>query len=434
MLAVRALLAVVLLLAATACGSDPKDKIAGERVAVLSPAAKLSPDGESAAPTIIPEAVVNTAWPQAMGLPDGTLGNMALAAKPHEKWRSSIGEGADKRTKLMARPVVADGVAYTLDAAANVRAFNLKDGAEKWAHSLAPDDVDEDQFGGGLAYDSGHVYASTGYGEVVALVARDGAVEWRANVRDVVRSAPMVYQGRVFVMTVMGQLYALNADNGQVLWTHSGISESSAILGSSAPVIAGDVVVAPYNSGELYAVRVQNGRTVWSQSLAGSGNRSAAPAMSDIKSSPAIDGERVYAISHGGRMAAIDLRTGNGVWDADVAGIDTPVLAGDSVFALADSNTLVVLDRASGSVKNVHELSKYEDDDSTESAVRWAGPVLAGGRLWVTSSIGDLIGFDAVTLKQEFSADIGGSISIPPVVAAETLLVLTDSGELVAYR
>lgn len=431
----RILLLLLVSLTLVACGSEPADKITGERVAVLSPAAKLAPDNVTDNENInIPDAMPNTAWPQAMGLPDASLGNLMLAKKPREAWQASIGDGASKRTKLMARPVVADGIVYTLDTAATVTALKLKNGDTSWSRPLAPDDIDEDQFGGGIAYDNATVYVTTGYGEVIALNAADGAQLWRVSVRDVVRSAPMVYQGRVFVMTVMGQLYALNASNGQVLWTHSGISESSAILGSSTPVIAGGVVVAAYNSGELYAVRVQNGRTVWSQSLAGAGNRSAAPAMSDIKSSPAIDGERVYAISHGGRMAAVDLRSGSSVWDADVAGIDTPILAGEVVFALAGSSTLVALDRATGRVLKVQELSKFEDDDSTNAALRWTGPVLAGGQLWVAASNGELVGFEASTLSESYRTDVGSGISLAPVVAAETLLVLTDNGTLVALR
>lgn len=434
MFLLRHLLLVVLIFTVAACGSEPKDKITGTRVAVLSPAAKLTPDAGEDSAAVVPDAVVNDAWPQAMGLQDAPLENSKIASKLHEKWRASIGAGAGKRTKLLSRPISANGFVFTLDTNATAKAISLKNGDVVWSQDLETENDDEDQFGGGLAYDDGHVYVTTGYGGVVALTADTGAIEWRASVRDVVRSAPMVYQGRVFVMTVTGQMYALNATSGQVLWTHSGISESSAILGNNTPVISGDVVIAPYNSGELYAVRVQNGRTVWSQSLAGSGSRGAAPAMSDIKSSPAIDAERVYAVSHSGRMAAIDLRSGNGVWDADVGGIDTPILAGNSVYVLADGNTLVALDKTTGRVRKVKELSKFEDDDSTNSAVRWTGPVLAGGLLWVAGSTGQLLAFDAATLDQKQTLEIGSRMSLPPIVVRETLLALTDSGDLVALR
>lgn len=434
MMRARLLVPFIAVLLLNACSDDPADKITGTRIAVLTPAAKLAPDSSADETITVPEAVANDAWPQAMGKPDGTLGNMVLDRKLDRKWSASVGEGGDGRTKLMARPVVAGGVVYTLDTAASARAFSLKDGEVLWTRDLAPEDTDEDQFGGGVAVDDGHVYATTGYGEVISIEAATGKVEWRSDVRDVVRSAPMVYQGRVFAMTVMGQLYALNATTGQVLWTHSGISESSAILGSSTPVITGDVVIAPYNSGELYAVRVQNGRTVWSQSLAGSQSRGAAPAMSDIKSSPAIDGDRVYAISHGGRMAAIDIRTGGGAWDADLAGIDTPILAGDVVYVLAESNTLVALDRADGRVKSVKELGKFEDDDSTEAALRWTGPVLGGGALWVANNMGQLVGIDPTNNSVVYDEHIGGSISLAPIVAQGTLLVLNDDGDLAAYR
>ncbi|MGE3769925.1 MAG: PQQ-binding-like beta-propeller repeat protein [Bdellovibrionales bacterium] len=431
----RLWLVLLLLIPMAACsGKGETDKITGERVPVLRPAAALKADTSMEGSTLsIGDTLANDAWPQSMGAADGSFGNLAFTKDPKEVWRASVG-GSSKRIKLLSRPIIGDGKVFVMDTEANAHAFSLKDGAQLWAHDLAPEDIDEQIFGGGLAYDKETLYATTAYGDVLALKAADGKVIWRTNVRDVMRGAPLVAGGRVYAMSVGGQLHALDVATGKELWIHSGISEASALLGASTPVLAGDVVIASYNSGEIYAVRAQNGRTMWTQSLTASRLRSGAPALSDIKASPAVVGDRAYSISYGGRMAAIDVRSGNAVWDADIGGVNSPVVAGDVVFVLADGSALATLERSSGRTARVVQLQRWADIDDEEGSLAWAGPVMGEGLLWLVNSEGELKGYEASSGTEAFSADLPGKTLLPPVLAQKTLVILTDDGTLVAYR
>ncbi len=44
---------------------------------------------------------------------------------------------------------------------------------------------------------------------------------------------------------------------------HTGLPEGADILGTPAPAVAGDTVVAAYSSGEIYALRIENGHPEW---------------------------------------------------------------------------------------------------------------------------------------------------------------------------
>ena len=59
-----------------------------------------------------------------------------------------------------------------------------------------------------------------------------------------IRSAPTVNGGRVFVITLENQVVALAANDGRKLWTYSGASTPTVILGGTAPAVDGGVVVA----------------------------------------------------------------------------------------------------------------------------------------------------------------------------------------------
>lgn len=404
-----------------ACSGDKKDEdtIAGDRIAVLKPAAALKADEASADTSL-------------------TLGDVpAFSKEPKEVWRSSIGSGSESRRRLISMPIVAGDTVYTLDTRADVRAFALADGNQKWQQDLAPDDSDDKIFGGGLTVADATLYVTTGFGELLALDAASGKVQWRVSVPDVVRTAPVVADDRVYVMTA-SHLYAFDAANGSQLWVHSGIAETSALLGAATPTVVGDVILAAYNSGELYAIRAQTGKTIWSQSLAASRARAGGLALSDINANPVVVDDKVYAISSGGRMAAIDMRTGQPVWDADVGGVNAPIVSGSAVFVLADGTALAVLDATNGRAVRVSQLPRYEDEEEKKGAIVWNGPVLAGDTLWLTNSGGQLVGYGAGDGNKVFTADLPGKTLLPPIFSPDgdksTLIVLTDDGQLVAYR
>lgn len=421
-----------------ACASDKNPPITGTRIPVLKQDDALKADASLAdTPMTLPDDYANTAWPQAMGLPDGNIGrgNLALSQKPERAWSSSIGDGSDDNSKLTARPIAAEEMVFTLDSNAGVRAFKIKNGDRVWSRDLRPNHYDEAQFGGGLAYSEGRIYATTGYGIVAALDAKTGKVIWRHDVRGTLRSAPMVANGRLFVAAADGQMHALSTVDGNELWVQAGISEPSTLIGTGVPALADDVVFVPSNAGELYAVRVQNGKVLWQQSLAGSRHAGGAlPTLSSIKGSPALDGDRVYAASNGGRMAAVDKRTGNAAWDIDLASADTPVIVADTIYVLSGQNTLVLVQRSSGRIRATYPLPRYADEENSKKPIYWSGPVIGNGIAWLVSSRGMLVGIDVKTGERTFKASLPDNAYLPPIIAQQTLLVVTEDGRLTAFR
>ena len=105
----------------------------------------------------------------------------------------------------------------------------------------------------------------------------------------------------------------------------------------------------------------------------------ALPAIADIRGLPVVDQGRVFAISHSGRMAAIDHRTGDSVWEADIGGIDTPIVAGDTVFIYGGDGQLMALSRDSGRMHVGQATAALADpSDKNSDRLYGSGPVLAG--------------------------------------------------------
>jgi len=416
--------------------ADPdKKRLPGERVSVLRLERDLKPDPALAATAVaLPRPVLNQDWPEAGGYSSHAMQHLALSGPLKKLWSVNLGEGASRYGRVLAQPVVSGGRLFGMDANDVVVALDAASGKRLWENDMKPETERDHTYGGGVAAAGDRLFVATGYGHVVALDAATGHEIWRHPGPAPLRGSPTVADGRVFVVTIENQLEALSADDGHRLWTHNGIPETAGLLGASSPAVDGDIVVVPYSSGEIFALKAENGRAVWSDSLAASRTLGALSALADIRGRPVIDRGRVFAVSHSGRMVAIDLRTGDRVWEQEIGGTHGAWVAGDYLYVLGNDTTLVCLQRQDGKVRWVRDLPRYEDAERKKDPIRWAGPILAGDRLVVIASNGEAYSVSPYTGRPLGRIEFPGGVFVDPLVANGTLYVLTDDADLIAMR
>lgn len=394
----------------------------------------LNAAGE-AGPVVLPPAYANALWPQPSGYPTGALQHTQAGGSLDVRWRESIGEGSDNDRRLNARPVIADGRVFVIDSTGEISAIDEATGETVWSTELsAPNRRDRIAFGGGLAFDGGRIYAHAGYNYFVALDASNGSEIWRTETFVPFHGAPTVVDGRVFVTSDDNELLAMETGAGTVLWTYQGIVETARIMTAPSPAVLGDIVVAPFASGELVALRVQNGSPVWSDSLTRTGNLNALSEINDVAGSPVIIDGTVYAMSHAGVLVAISLRSGERLWSQPAGGLHTPWVAGDFLFAVTSEAEVVCVNRHTGVIHWIRQLELFENPEKRRDRIAWSGPVLASGRVFVTSSAGEGVLINAYDGEISARVDLRDSVFIPPVIANETIYVLTDNGRLSALR
>jgi outer membrane protein assembly factor BamB len=322
---------------------------------------------------------------------------------------------------------------FTIDTDGDVSAFNLQDGSRVWTTDITPEDESNAVVTGAVSVYENRVFVTSGYAEVLALDASDGKILWRTPLTAPVRAAPTLSGERVFVTTVDNQLLALAADDGRKLWDHSGISETAGLIGGASAAVDGANVIAAYSSGELFALRADSGRVTWAENLAAVRRADAVSALA-VVARPVVDRGLVLAVSHSGRFAAVELRSGGRVWDREVASANMPWVAGDYVYILSTTGDLLCMTRRDGRIRWVQTLPRFEDPENEKEPITWTGPVLAGDRLILVGSSGDALSISPYTGQPLGRLDLGGKTLIGPVVADGTLLILSDDGTLAAYR
>jgi len=417
-------------------GESDKEILPGTRISVLALERELRPDlGAIDTVVRLPKPQDTETWPQAGGFSHHAMHHMVLADAPKRRWSEDIGAGTGKRNRVLAEPVVAEGIVFAMDAEADVTAFDAGSGDELWRSKTAPKDDDEGSFlGGGIAYDNGRILVTGGYAQVVALDAKTGKLLWRAPVEAPIRAAPTVNGGRVFAVTVENQVVALAASSGRQLWTYSGASTSTILMGTAAPAVDGGVVIAPFTNGEVVALRVDNGSALWTETVVAVRRTEAAASLPIISARPVIDRGRVYVVGHSGVIVAIDLRTGQRVWDAPVSGVYGPWIAGDFLYVITIDAEAVCIDVRTGRILWVTQLPRFEDEDDKEGRIVWAGPVIASDRVIVVGSNEQALSLSPYSGAVMGRLDLDSPATLPPVLANGTMYLLNDDGDLVAYR
>jgi outer membrane protein assembly factor BamB len=428
-------------LAASGCsifkkGSHPKTPVLGQRIPVLTNEAGVEVDpATQALPFSLPAPVENSGWTQSGGNATKSMGQLALGTSLNQAFVVQAGRGSSLTARLAATPIVANGRVYTIDTLGAVRAFDARTGAMIWA-SQTPDvrGNEASLYGGGIAYDNGRIFASNGLGYVAALDERTGGIVWKVRPGGPLRGSPSVGNGAIYVISQDSQIYSLKEDNGATNWSQAASLEIAGIFGSASPAVGQGTVVAGFSSGELNAYRYENGRQVWGDALQRTSIQTSVSSLSDIDADPVIDSGQVFAVGQGGRMIGTDLISGQRLWELNLAGIDTPWLAGDWLFVITDEAKVLCIYRQNGHIRWIAQLPQFHNPKSKKGVIEYSGPVLAGGRLIITASNGALIQLNPANGSFVRQTSVGAPVSLGPVVANSTLYIYDDQGKLHAYR
>lgn len=429
--------AMVALLAA--CG-EREVILTGERIAVrdsLDGVVGAAAPSAEARSISLPAMQSNADWGQRGQNARHAAPHAALGAAPQQLWTTKVGAGSSRKNRISAAPVVAGGRIFTMDAGSTVAATSAA-GTLLWQLDLTPGfDRDGGVSGGGLAAEGGRIYATTGYGEVVALDAATGGQLWRQRVDAPVQGAPAVSDGVVYVAGRDGAAWAINAADGKVAWQLTGTPGVQGYLGTAAPTVGDRAVFFPSGAGDLMAVLKQGGGVkLWTESVAGRRLGTAYAGSFDVTGDAALLGDTLYTGTAAGRTVAIDGSSGKRLWEAGEGALGPLAFAGGSLFLVNDQAELVRLQASNGAEVWKVAMPYFEAEKPRKHKAIYAhfGPVLAGGRLWVASSDGLLRGFSATDGSLVQQVEIPGGAATQPAVAGGVLYVVTNSGQLMAFR
>ena len=172
------------------------------------------------------------------------------------------------------------------------------------------------------AIDDDRIFIPLVDGTLLALNLDTGAQVWSRH-RPV--HGDLIVDNGILIATYEQLLIAFDAPSGRLLWTHR--LDQRRI---TTPTISNGWLVVTLRDTTLVAFRATDGQELWRQQLG-----------LTATANPSISGGRLYIPlegDSGGAVRALDLSTGNYVWEQTLTGIPGPILALDAIFVGATDN------------------------------------------------------------------------------------------------
>lgn len=436
-------LGMLALLGLSACGAGREPVLTGTRIdpragSVLGAQTSDAVQENRSVKIAMGREVARSAWTMTgSGRLHDAGHNAFTSGTPALLWTSSIGEGKSRKARLTVDPVAANGLVVAMDSQARLTAVSGETGATAWSVDLTPAGEKPGKvFGGTLAIAGQTLFATTGYGDLVALDLASGAEQWRQRLDAVGAAGLTIHDGLAYVVAGNGRVWAVNTADGRVKWQLTGPESVTSRAGATSPAVGNKFAVLPFASGDLYGVFRRGGVRYWSASLAGQRKGVVYANVSDITSDPVIKGGTFYVGNQSGRYAAFAMETGERLWTADEGAYSPATIVGGSVFIVTDRNELVRLSARSGERIWGTQLPYFTTDKARKRKTVFAhyGPVAAGGKLWVASDDAVLRGFDPVSGALVTSVALPKGASSDPIVVGGVMYIVLEDGSLAALR
>lgn len=350
---------------------------------------------------------------------------------PRVAWSYNIGKGSDEFFSRLS-PVHSDGVLYAADRHGLVSAINADNGRRIWRVDLSPDKPfslfsvfrsgPPARLSGGITYHNGTLYLGSENGDMYALNAANGEIEWHVNVPGEVVSAPAYGEGYLVTHLGNGMVLALDAQSGEERWRHEEEVPTLSLRGASSPVVQSGGVVLGTNNGRAAVLILENGQLAWDERVIAPSGSSDLERMVDIDATPVVQGDTLYLLAYNGELVALELRSGEVIWRRDYAGYRTPQVTASQIFLTTQNSHIAAIERLNGNE-------------------RWRNTELYGRSLTEVAVMPDhLVSADRFGFVHWFDRETGrlvgrheaDEIQVAPLRVNDKVIIQTNKGRLIA--
>lgn len=350
--------------------------------------------------------------------PPTPLTDIEASVQFDKRWSVDVGVGHDEQF-INLQPAVAGERLYVADRKGRVVALDAASGKRLWSTETRT------ALAAGPGVGEGMVVVGSSDAEVIALDAGDGTVRWRVEVSSEVLSVPRIDLDKVIVQTADGSIAALDGAGGSQIWINDRTVPVLTLRGTSTPAVSLGLVVAGFSNGKLVAFSADRGFPVWEKSIAVPQGRSELERIVDIDGNPVIVGGAVFVTTYQGRIAMLELRSGNVGWERDMSSSAGLGVDFSQVYVTDDKSQVWALSRNTGA-------SAWKND-----SLAWRGltaPQPFGDYVVVADAQGyvHLLSRHDGHIAARIEAD-GAGIRARPLAIKDTLYVFGNSGKLIAY-
>lgn len=353
--------------------------------------------------------------------------------EPEVLWSRGVGDGVSDYFSRI-KPTVAYGKVFSASRNGETIAFDVANGDTLWSTDIGAiqhetgffDSKKSALLNGGPVAGSNKVFIGSENGQVFALDANTGDLSWQAKVKGEVINAPALDSGYIVVNTSSGIMKAFDVETGEDRWQVEQDVPPLTLRGISAPVISAGGVIVGTASGAVTVFLLEKGQRGWTAEIGEATGTTELERVVDVDANPLVFGDKVYSVSSRGNLVALEIRSGRILWKRQYSSYRQLSISGNTLFLTDVKGHVYAIDRNTG-------LERWSQLALTNRGV--TGPAVVGDYIVVGDFEGYLhwINQESGEIVARYQVDSSGVYSTP-TVADGVLYSQSRDGDLKAIK
>jgi outer membrane protein assembly factor BamB len=412
------------------CSTDPK--ITGTRELFIPVSSNITVDTKLATKEVKLPIVKNKEWLQNEFSSSHEICNAQFDVSTAKLlWDYKLGSGCKSGSshKLITNIVAKGGVLYAANAFGDIFSFDLQNKKLLWQVNVAKGIESVVKIGGLAILKSSELIVTTARGDLHKIDIKTGEIKKTKNVNGLIRSAPCVFDDRVFVQTANNCLVALD-NHLKTLWKQAEMPEDVIFLGNSSPATDGNIVIGAYSTGEYKAYDFHSGNEIWGDFMVPYLQNETVATMLHIYAAPVVSDGLAIIFGHGGRLSANNVTSSTRSWSLDISGLATPAVSGNWAFAIDNQSCVFCIEKNTGNIKWKNTIPL---DKRGKQALNWTKPIIGGNALIVVTENGLIVFFDVNTGDVIKTIQSSATSPSSAIIVDSVLYVLSLNGNVYAF-
>jgi outer membrane protein assembly factor BamB len=236
-----------------------------------------------------------------------------------------VGDGHDDKFLYLA-PLNTGDRLYAASADGEVYAVGSENGEVFWSRDL------DEQISAGVGGDQGNLYVVSRDAELMALSREDGSALWEQPLPNEVLASPQSNGRLVVAQTIDGKVLAFDAATGEQAWQYDSDVPVLSIRAAASPLVGADLVLAALANGKLMAISTETGQPIWQYEVGQPQGRTELERLVDVAGEPLILESAAMIVGYQGKLALIDLQTGQEIWSRPASSLQSPMIGNGNIF------------------------------------------------------------------------------------------------------
>lgn len=303
-------------------------------------------------------------------------------------WKRSIG-----RKPILYNIAIDNNNIYTMDSNGSLHCINKITGKRIYKQFITKT-PSYNTFYSSISINNGIIYIGTNTNEVIAFNTKDRKILWNTKLDNTIKGTPVCLKDKVIVNTINNYTYALNKNNGEIIWNYLSEKEPITLLSNSTPVLYNNSVILTYSSGDVVSLDLNDGSIKWYELLIPNYMYNSGAGLLQPVISPIIIEDKILLSNVNSMMVLLDAELGTKIWEKKIGTATNPVIVNNKwIFVIANNNVLCV-DLNNGNTQWKLDLKEMFKKDKNYKNSFWYGPLLINNQLWIFSTNADILKLD----------------------------------------